>query len=666
METVDNAPGSILGPTASRLEVEQLLDAHPNAVFLATADGRIEYANARLGELLGMTVAEARGSNVADLVVNASSNDARLRRADGGEVAIDLSTTRIETVDGPLDFAIVVDATARRRAEAQGELIAQLAAAVAAAATADEVGGIAIPIAMPAIGAYDAALALIDQRHLVLSAAGRADPDLSTRFGRLPLDAALPATTAVRQARTIAIARRADLHAAFPDLAADPSTAVAHGALDVPLLRGGEPLGVLAFSFDRDDGFEASDVRFAELLAGVCAQALERARAYQAEQAARRAAEDRDERLALALGSVQAGTWEVDLRSGEFAWSDAVAELHGTDVGNAPRGLPAYLALIHADDRERIAAAFARAVERRADPSDGDRFDEEFRISRPDGEVRWTNWVGRTFAGADGRPARMIGIARDVSARRVAEAEREAFVAGEREANQLRDAFIGVVSHELRTPITTIYGGARVLARSSLRQEQRDEVLDGILVESERLRRLVEDLLVLSRAERRRLEVADDPVLIGHLVDRVVGEEAARWPDRAFVREIPANLPAASGEETYVEQVMRNLLSNAAKYSPTGSTITVRAGGGPDELQVEVSDEGPGVHDDEVDRVFDLFYRSPVTAARATGAGIGLFVTRRLIEAMHGRVWVRPNPGRGTTFGFSLPIHDEWRNLGER
>ncbi|HET7028533.1 MAG TPA: ATP-binding protein [Candidatus Limnocylindrales bacterium] len=666
MESVESAGVSIMGRTASRLEVEQLLDAHPNAVFLATGDGRIEYANGRLSELVGMTVTAIRGANVADLVVNASRNDARLRRADGGEVAVDLSSTRIETADGPVDFAIVVDATARRRTEAQGELIAQLATAVAAAATADEVGAIAIPIAMPAIGAYDAALALVDERHLVMSAVGRGVPGLSSRFRRLPLDAALPATTAVRQARTIAIARRADLHAAFPILASDPLTAAAHGALDVPLLRGGEPLGVLAFRFDRDDAFEASDVRFAELLAGVCAQALERARAYQAEQAARRAAEDRDERLALALGSVQAGTWEVDLRSGEFAWSDAVAELHGTDAGSTPRGLPAYLALIHPDDRERIAAAFARAVEQRAEPGDGDRFDEEFRISRPDGEVRWTNWVGRTLAGSDGRPARMIGIARDVSSRRVAQAEREAFVAGEREANQLRDAFIGVVSHELRTPITTIYGGARVLARSSLRQEQRAEVLDGILVESERLRRLVEDLLVLSRAERRRLEVADDPVLIGHLVNRVVGEEAARWPDRRFERDVPANLPAASGEETYVEQVMRNLLSNAAKYSPTGSTITVRASGQADELQVEVSDEGPGLHDDEVDRVFDLFYRSPVTAARAAGAGIGLFVTRRLIEAMHGRVWVRPNADRGSTFGFSLPIHDEWRNLGER
>jgi PAS domain S-box-containing protein len=649
---------AVLGRAPS-LDADRLLESHPGAVLLATADGRIVYVNERLAQLAGTSADRLLDVPFDDLVHDPNGHDARIRRADGTEVAIDVALSWVDTPDGPLQFAVISDAAARRRTEAQAELVAQLAAALSEASTPDAVATVALEIARPAIGACDAALSLVDKGQLVLVTAVGLDRETVERFQRVPLSADLPGPTAVRDARTIAIARRDALDAAYPSLRDEPRTAIVRGVLDVPLLRGGTPLGLLVLHFDHDDGFEASDVTFAELLAGVCAQALERARLDALEHAARQAIEERDERLALALGSAQAGAWEIDLRTGELSWSDAIARMHGVAADVLPTGLAGYLAMIHREDRRRIATAFNAAVDERGT------FDEEFRIVRPDGTVRWANGVARVFTDADGRPARIIGIARDVTDRRAAEAEREAFLAGEREANQLRDAFIGVVSHELRTPITTIYGGARVLARSNLRDEQRDEVLDGILAESERLRRLVEDLLVLSRAERRRLEVADDPVLVGHLVRRVMTEEAARWPDRTFEANVPANLPAGSGEETYVEQVVRNLLSNAAKYSAPGATITIRAGRSLDEVTVEVVDEGPGVHDEERERVFDLFYRSPATAARATGAGIGLFVTRRLIEAMRGRVWVTPNEGRGSTFGFSLPIHDEWRTLGE-
>ena len=225
-----------------------------------------------------------------------------------------------------------------------------------------------------------------------------------------------------------------------------------------------------------------------------------------------------------------------------------------------------------------------------------------------------------------------------------------------RTSQQVRDAFLGILSHELRTPITTIYGGARVLTMPGLSDEARQEISTDIGIEAERLHRLVEDLLVLARTERGTLSVGADPVLVQHLLPGIVESEGTRWPGKRFELAIAGKLPTVSADPTYVEQVVRNLVGNAAKYSPDEATVTVRAEAVDDAVHVRVLDEGPGITSGEVDRLFELFYRSPATAAQSAGAGIGLFVCRALVEAMGGRIWALPRAGDGAEFGFSLPV----------
>ena len=224
-------------------------------------------------------------------------------------------------------------------------------------------------------------------------------------------------------------------------------------------------------------------------------------------------------------------------------------------------------------------------------------------------------------------------------------------------ARALRDAFIGVISHELRTPITTIYGLSKMLRQrhDSLTEDVRSRAIEDVEAEADRLHRLVEDLLVLSRAEAGRVEIADEPLNLRRLLGRVVDVEAARLPDRRFELEIDGELPLVAGEETYVEQVVRNLLTNAAKYSAPPAPIQIRAERDGDELTVRVLDEGIGLADTDSARAFDLFYRSPNATRVAQGAGIGLFVCRQLIEAMGGHIWARPRDGPGTEVGFALP-----------
>ncbi len=229
--------------------------------------------------------------------------------------------------------------------------------------------------------------------------------------------------------------------------------------------------------------------------------------------------------------------------------------------------------------------------------------------------------------------------------------------AEEQRNREFRDAFIGVISHELRTPITTIYGMSHILRQrlDTMDPQVVADHLGDIEAEADRLRRLTEDLLVLSRAESRRLVLGADPIIIARLVRSAVDGERLRSPAHTFTVEVSPKLPLVLGEDVYIEQVVRNFLNNAAKYSPSGTTIRVTVAAEDDGAAVRVTDEGPGLKEQDPDQLFELFYRAPDAIHAASGAGIGLFVCRELIQAMDGRIWAAAAASGGAEFGFWLP-----------
>jgi PAS domain S-box-containing protein len=247
----------------------------------------------------------------------------------------------------------------------------------------------------------------------------------------------------------------------------------------------------------------------------------------------------------------------------------------------------------------------------------------------------------------DGPPGGTIFLVRDVT--------------GARETRRMREAFMGILSHELRTPVTTILAGSKVLGRRQhLPADVRTELIEDIEAEAERLYRLVEDLLVLARFEERPADgFSNEPLLLQRILPTLISSEEARWPGRTFTLTIPTGLPTVHGDRTYVDQVVRNLLGNAAKYSPMEDGIDVEVDEADGRVRVRILDRGPGFEADEAERLFDLYYRSPGTLGIAAGAGIGLFVCRGLIEAMDGEIWARPRPGGGAEFGFALRVLDE-------
>ncbi|MEX1073427.1 MAG: ATP-binding protein [Chloroflexota bacterium] len=223
------------------------------------------------------------------------------------------------------------------------------------------------------------------------------------------------------------------------------------------------------------------------------------------------------------------------------------------------------------------------------------------------------------------------------------------------------ESFLGVLSHELRTPVTTILGGSKVLRhREHLPVHAREELVADIEAESERLYRLVEDLMVLARFEHGHPEaIADEPLLLQRILPELVASEQACWPGRRFMTRIPTGLMTVRGDRTYADQVVRNLLVNAAKYSPGDTMVEIEAEAASDEVIVRILDRGRGFAPEEADKLFELYYRSPATAKLAAGAGIGLSVCRRLVEAMGGRIWAHPREGGGAEFGFALRVLNE-------
>lgn len=264
--------------------------------------------------------------------------------------------------------------------------------------------------------------------------------------------------------------------------------------------------------------------------------------------------------------------------------------------------------------------------------------------------------VDSTLAGAFDHED--VALLRSVAAALAGPIDVAARVAAERTHRELRDAFTSVVSHELRTPITTIYGMSQVLRarHAELGTADRAALIADIEAEADRLRRLVEDLLILSRVEGGLLELDLEPLALGRLVRRVVAAEAERWPGYRLEVSIADDLSVALGDPVSVEQVVRNLISNAAKYSAPGSRVEVRVSEETGWVSVRVLDEGIGLPDVPPHRLFELYFRAPEATRQAPGAGIGLFVCRALVEAMGGRMWALSRDGVGSEFGFGLPL----------
>ncbi len=229
----------------------------------------------------------------------------------------------------------------------------------------------------------------------------------------------------------------------------------------------------------------------------------------------------------------------------------------------------------------------------------------------------------------------------------------------ERRAERLKSEFVSTISHELRTPLAAIYGAALTLRRKEpALQAQREGLLDVVASESERLARIVNDILWVSRLESGTLDVAVESCDATELASAVVAAATAHLPaNLTLTLESEPHVPPVEADSDKVRQILMNLIDNAVKYSPDGGNLRLRVGYHDAFVTFEVSDEGLGLPTAEHGRIFEKFYRlDPELTRGVGGTGLGLYISRELVRRMNGRISVESREGEGSTFTVDLPV----------
>jgi signal transduction histidine kinase len=253
--------------------------------------------------------------------------------------------------------------------------------------------------------------------------------------------------------------------------------------------------------------------------------------------------------------------------------------------------------------------------------------------------------VGITYApllSQDGRLRNVIVSVRDITHFRT--------------ADEIKSTFISIVSHELRTPVTLIKGYASTLRRDDAKWDKHtiSDSLTVIEEEADRLSKMIDDLLDASRLQAGGLTLSRGDVSLPALAGRVAEKLSLQSRQHTITTDFPEKFPVLLADETRLEQVIINLVSNAIKYAPQGE-IRISGRVRPEQVVVCVSDQGPGIEAKDLPHIFDRFYRSTNAVKQTKGAGLGLYLARAIVEAHGGRIWADPKPDSGARICFSLP-----------
>jgi hypothetical protein len=266
----------------------------------------------------------------------------------------------------------------------------------------------------------------------------------------------------------------------------------------------------------------------------------------------------------------------------------------------------------------------------------------------------------------DDEGGRFFVFLRDITERKQAEEqlkqrtlELEAANKELKKVDQLKDEFIGLVSHELRTPLTVILGALNTVLGEGekLSQQEIKQLIEDAYRETETLSNILANLLELARVQANRLQLLEEPVDMKEFIDTVIREVKRRAAAHEFAIDCRGSL-MVTADRVRVERILLNLLDNAVKYSPQGSTIRVLARRKANEIVIGVCDEGIGISAEDQNRLFKPFQRLGAPDDKVGGTGLGLVVCQRLVEAQGGQIWVESQPGQGSAFYFTLPALD--------
>lgn len=561
---------------------------------------------------------------------------------------------------------------ARLAAETAAERASRLltiTAALSRALTPERVAELVLEGGMAVTGAQAGHVALIDalgEELRLLASAGRSEI-AAEGWERIPLSLDAPVVDAVKRGELIVVANRAELVERYPAVAAMATPEAANAWVCLPLSLDINVIGAIGLSYGGPVTIGEDERTFLMILGGLCAQALERARLMVSEREALAAADEALAMVDTVIDSAPIGLAVMDRDFRYLRINRRLAELNGRPpaehIGRLASELyPRAFKLWEPHWRQVIATG---------EPVTDVEVDGR-ELTGQELYLLVSYFPVRVGAGA------VVGlgvVVVDITGRRRAEQERVALLSSAQAARataqeaqaraeaalQIRETFLSVVAHELKTPLTSLLGQAQLLerrlAQAGLLTEPNERSLHVVVGQARRLSHLIGDLLDGAHLETGQLALDLRPLDLGKLVAQVIDEAQPMTLGHTLVSTIEPDGLIVQGDVVRLEQVVQNLIGNAVKYSPRGTTIRVRASRDEGFARLSVADEGIGIPSEELPRLFERFYRVERPETRSvSGVGVGLFVVRELVRLHGGTVEVQSTVGAGSTFTVSLPL----------
>ncbi len=361
-----------------------------------------------------------------------------------------------------------------------------------------------------------------------------------------------------------------------------------------------------------------------------------------------------DERLRRSQYFANVGTWDWNIKTGGLFWSERIAPLFGYSEGELETTYENFLNAVHPDDQQDVIDAVNACVE------NGKEYNIHHRCVWPDGTVRWVLERGDVVRDSKGNPLRMLGVVQDITELKNTQDNLQLAKDEAERANRAKSDFLSRMSHELRTPLNAIMGFAQLFEYDQLATQQHKDTAAEIYRAGRHLRTLIDDVLDLAKIEAEHMDVLLEPIALSEVVaecSRLIQplvEQRSVTLDADFDQ---CNELYVLADQTRLKQVLLNLLSNAIKYNREHGIVSLSCEKRPnDMLRINIADTGMGISEENRLNLFKPFSRLVDEFNDVEGSGIGLSITKQLVELMKGNIGMDSQPGSGSNFWIELAI----------
>ncbi|HJH29980.1 MAG TPA: PAS domain S-box protein [Methanosarcinaceae archaeon] len=367
-----------------------------------------------------------------------------------------------------------------------------------------------------------------------------------------------------------------------------------------------------------------------------------------------------EQRLLRAQEVAHVGDWEFDVKTGVSVWSDEIYSIYGFDPADEIES-EIMIAGMHPDDLDYINEKFAGWVK----SGEGEPF--EYRIVRPDGSIRHVYSPAEVVRDSNGNVVKVYGTALDITDQKDAKESLKTYAEELARSNEelksldkMKNEFLSNVSHELKTPLISIKGFSEIVQDELYGpiNDQQKKAMSTIIRNSERLSRLINSILYLTIKKSGKDTYAIHPIDITEIIGNALIDISPQANSKELTIEnnTLSDLPLIKGDMDKLTQVFINLFENATKFTPNDGKITVAAFEDNENIHITVSDTGIGISNEVISNLFDKFYQVDASTTRKYGGtGIGLYISKLIVEVHKGKIWAESEEGSGTTFHVLLP-----------